>query len=354
MSKAGCAAWPEKKREVVTATIDSTMWNRLRYRDDDVVVASFGKTGTTWTQAIIVQLIHGAPEVVRVGQICRWIDCAWGSEARMAAVEAQTHRRVLKSHLPADALIFSPRAKYIYVARDGRDVAWSAHNHRFNQTDGFYAERNAQRPAGIPEIRRPQADVRAYYRNWIEGRESEMDFWAHVRSWWALRDLPNVLLLHFQNLKDDPEGRIATIADFLGIEIGPGMMQRIVKHTSFEHMKAHANAMFPGMPFVDGARTFINKGSNGRWREVLCEQEIAEYDSRAVAELGPDCAWWLGTGSFPATAPSNEDPDHDDGNETASSQGASANPRRAAAAGMRLEDLPNPLPAGWTEQRNLH
>ena len=41
---------------------------------------------------------------------------------------------------------------------------------------------------------------------------------------------------------------------------------------------------------------FINKGVNGRWREVLTAEESAEYERRAVAELGADCARWLATG----------------------------------------------------------
>ncbi len=272
------------------------MWNDFRYRDDDIVVVSVGKAGTTWTQAILVQLIHDAPKVARIGQLCRWIDCTWDKEERMAAVEAQTHRRVLKSHLPADALAISRRAKYIYVARDGRDVVWSKHNHHYNSTDEFYFAVNAQRPAGTPEISRPSADVHLFYRDWFSGRESQMEFWAHIRSWWAVRGLPNVYLLHFQNLKDDLEGQIARIARFLEIEIPQDKMARVVKHSHFEHMKANADEMFPGMPLVEGGRTFINEGSNGRWRDVLTEEEIAEYEARAIAELGSDCARWLATG----------------------------------------------------------
>ncbi len=30
-----------------------------------------------------------------------------------------------KTHLPVDALVFSPEAKYLYIGRDGRDVIWS-------------------------------------------------------------------------------------------------------------------------------------------------------------------------------------------------------------------------------------
>jgi aryl sulfotransferase len=291
-------AGPVKTRELVNAILDSTLWNGFQFRDDDIVVASPAKAGTTWTLAILVQLLHDAPEIARVGRICRWIDFKLDQEGRMEAVEAQTHRRAMKSHLPADALMISPRAKYVYVARDGRDVAWSEHNHLHNTSDEFRAAVNATRPAGSPEIDRPSADVHEYYRDWLAGRRGISDFWDHIRSWWALRDQPNVYLLHYQNLQDDLEGRVADLAEYLGIEVDPETMTRAVEHCGYAHMKANAEAMFPGMPFVDGGSTFINKGTNGRWREVLSAEEIAAYEARALAELGPVCAEWLATGRF--------------------------------------------------------
>ncbi len=145
-------------------------------------------------------------------------------------------------------------------------------------------------------MERPSADVHAYYRDWIAGRRSMSEFWDHVRSWWALRNQPNVYLLHYQNLQDDLAGRIADLARYLDIEVDAETMARAVKHCGYAHMKANANEMFPGMPFVEGGRTFINKGTNGRWRDVLSPEEIREYEARAIAELGPDCAEWLATG----------------------------------------------------------
>jgi aryl sulfotransferase len=171
------------------------------------------------------------------------------------------------------------------------------HNHLHNATDALFAETNAFRPADA-KVERPSADVHAYYRDWIAGRRSMSDFWDHVRSWWALRHQPNVYLLHYQNLQDDLEGRVADLADYLDIEVDAETMAGAVRHCGYAHMKANAEAMFPGMAFVDGGRTFINKGTNGRWRDVLSAEEIAEYEARALAELGPDCARWLATGRF--------------------------------------------------------
>jgi aryl sulfotransferase len=51
-----------------------------------------------------------------------------------------------------------------------------------------------------------------------------------------------------------------------------------------------------GQSFRGGATTFINKGTNGRWRDVLSADEIAVYEEKAVQELGPECARWLAEG----------------------------------------------------------
>jgi aryl sulfotransferase len=63
-------------------------------------------------------------------------------------------------------------------------------------------------------------------------------------------------------------------------------------------MKAHAENVSPlgGAIFEGGAKSFIHKGVNGRWRDVLSAEDIAAYERRALAELGPDCAKWLAEG----------------------------------------------------------
>ena len=60
-------------------------------------------------------------------------------------------------------------------------------------------------------------------------------------------------------------------------------------------MKANATKTVPlGGAFWDGgAQTFVHKGTNGRWRDVLTEAESAEYERLALEKLGPDCAAWL-------------------------------------------------------------
>ena len=288
---------PGKTRELVSPLLDSTQWNGFEFRDGDVVVNTYGKSGTTWTQAILVQLLHGAPEAPRVNNICRWIDCGFGQEGRLEAIAAQKHRRILKSHLPLDAMGISPMAKYIHVSRDGRDVAWSTHNHLFNSVDGFYDMLNSSpNAAGLP-LERPTDDLRAYFHDWVETSAfMGAEFFDVTRGWWDVRDLPNVYLLHYQNLKDDLPGQVRRLADFLDIELDADLLGKVLEHVSFDHMKKHAETMFPDLPLKRGGSDFINKGTNGRWRDILTAQDIAKYEARALAELGEDCAHWVATG----------------------------------------------------------
>ncbi|WP_239527465.1 sulfotransferase domain-containing protein, partial [Stenotrophomonas maltophilia] len=77
-------------------------------------------------QQIVAQLVFNGDPEVSIADISPWVDLRAGPVlARLAVLAAQKHRRILKTHLPVDALRFSPKARYIHVARDGRDVALS-------------------------------------------------------------------------------------------------------------------------------------------------------------------------------------------------------------------------------------
>ena len=51
--------------------------------------------------------------------------------------------------------------------------------------------------------------------------------------------------------------------------------------------------------YSGGAKTFVNKGTNGRWRDVLTADDVAFYERTLAAQLTPDCAHWLTTGHLP-------------------------------------------------------
>ena len=295
-------SWPHKTRELMNHHMDSTVWNAFAFRDDDVVIATYAKSGTTWMQQIVGQLVFQGDENVAMHAISPWVDLRVPpATEKLAMLEAQPHRRIVKTHLPVDALVFSPKAKYIYIGRDGRDVLFSWYHHHSTANALWYQIMNETPGLVGPPIGPPDPDVRRYFRAWLE-RDGypAWSFWENIASWWAIRNLPNVKLVHFNALKADLSGEMRAIADFLDIEVPKDAWPAIVEHCSFDYMKAHADKVAPlgGAVFEGGASDFMNKGVNGRWRDTLSEAESHDYEKMAVDKLGPECARWLATGEL--------------------------------------------------------
>jgi aryl sulfotransferase len=292
--------WPVKQRDIITRHMDSTIWDEFEFRDGDIVVASYAKSGTTWTQQIVLQLVFDGQEGLDVMNIAPWLDFRiHPKQETLQRLAEQTHRRSIKTHLPADALVMSPAAKYIYVARDGRDVCWSMSNHHINMSPDMIARINATSDVTRPPFEAPRESIVPYFRSWLDGDGAPFwSFWENVRSWLSLQHLPNVLLVHYADLKADLPGEMRRIANFLEINVDEQRWPTLVKHCSFKYMKRNATEMLPMVEqsFVGGANAFIHKGVNGRWRDLLTTEDCARYEAIALEQLGRESAEWLSQG----------------------------------------------------------
>jgi aryl sulfotransferase len=283
--------------------LDSTRWDALRLRPGDIVVATSAKAGTTWMQRIVSLLVFGTgplPDILQ--KVSPWVDRRFVEpvEEMAATLEAQRHRRFLKTHLPVDALPFDPEVRYVVVGRDTRDVFMSLWNHYRNYNEAMYAVVAAGDPAGEPFPRCPD-DVRWLWSQWMTRGSFDWEsdgwpFWSHhynAAAWWAVQDLENVLLVHYNDLLADLEGEMRRVARHVGIEVAEETWPALVEAARFESMKGQAPWLLGPMDrFVGGTDTFLYRGSNGRWRGALTPEDLGLYDAVAV-RLDPGLRAWL-------------------------------------------------------------
>jgi aryl sulfotransferase len=296
--------------------IDSTRWDAYSPRDDDIVISTSIKSGTTWVQVIVRELIvhgldshdSGIPERIPLQdkESSFWLDATFSREigALYEKLEAQEHRRSIKTHLPLDGLPFYPQVKYLVIGRDARDVFMSLWNHYANYKDDFYKRINeAPDLVGEPCPRCPE-DIHAFWQSWIsqgwfDWEQEGYPFWGnmhHTQTWWNYRHLDNIQFFHYADLLANPLGEIKRIAEFLGIDVSDEAISAIVQYTSLSAMRQRELEAGSHPIFKGGANTFFFKGTNGRWRDILSDDELAMYETTKSQVLSLECACWLEQG----------------------------------------------------------
>ena len=296
-------------RETRTRVFDSARWKDYQPRNDDIVIATYAKCGTTWTQRIVSMLIFGTAEARNVWGLSPWPDMRMFGpiEQMLEAAEAQTHRRFFKTHLPYDAIPVYEGMKIIHVARDGRDAAMSFHNHLGSFTPEA-RELLDQISLGDPQYGDKYPEVTTgpaqFFHEWLLGREDRdgPNFFDLERSYWAARDDSNMLLVHYADLKKDRGGEMRRIAEFLEIEIAESLWPELIEAASFEAMKRQGAELAPATldMFEGGANRFFNKGTNGRWRDVFSKADLARYEEKVKTDFSPELARWVEHGRLEA------------------------------------------------------
>ncbi|MBV7331288.1 sulfotransferase domain-containing protein [Chloroflexi bacterium TSY] len=300
--------------------LDSTRWDPYVPRDYDIIISTAYKSGTTWTQSIVRELVVYAmrqagitdpahfPEPDNGSSLWPDIRIRGSVDELYAKMEAQQHRRFLKSHLPLDGLSIYTQVKYLIVVRDPRDVFMSLWNHYVSYTEDTYTRFNDTPGRQGDPFPHPPANIHDFWemwisRGWFDWEQEGYPFWGnmrHTQSWWDYRHLENILFLHYADMKADPFRELGRIANFLDIEITDEALARIVDHTNLNTMRQRFSAAEAesDKPLIwrEGAKDFFHQGINGRWQGVLTEAELAMYEQTKSRVLTPECARWLEVG----------------------------------------------------------
>lgn len=291
---------------------DSYRWRNLVFRTGDIVISTFPKCGTTWMQMICALLIFQEPELTQPLSVhSPWLDLLPLAQRDVIAdLEAQKHRRFIKTHTPLDGLPLDASVTYICVGRDPRDVALSLDNHMENFASAhILATQHAAAAAGDitpePPIDMSPASVRQRFWLWVEddAPPTELDLSLrgilhHIQTFWDAPDDVDVVLLHYDDLLTDLEGQMRALADRLGITVPERLWPALANAASFDEMRARAALTAPNAHdgFWRDNERFFNRGTNGQWRDLLDSDDLERYRVRANA-IGPgDIVNWVHQG----------------------------------------------------------
>ncbi len=283
---------------------DSARWADFPFREGDIVISTRSKSGTTWMQMICALLVFQTPDLPQpLGAMSPWLD--WKIEPLdhvIGRLEAQDHRRFIKTHTPLDGIVLDDRATYIVAARDPRDMYISLYH------QGANIDRTAvRRMLGQPEPTEPVADtprrpLDEALQRWIDDESSPQErmdsiggVLHHVTdAWERQRQQQNVVLVHYSDLLADLEGEMRKLADRLRFDVPSGRWAGLVDAATFAAMRDRATTLVPdGGGVLKDVNAFFRQGTSGGWRALMSDDQVRHYDER-VAELAPpDVVAWL-------------------------------------------------------------
>ena len=294
---------PECSRIYVTPVCDSTRWINFKPRAGDIVVCTPPKCGTTWTQMICALLVHGSPNLPKpLTQLSRWLDRhTLPIDDYLAEIEAQTHRRIIKTHTPLDGLPYFPEVRYVFCGRDPRDAYLSFVDHMGNVSAYTLAAIN--RRMGAPEDQRSEIEANALFPLWAT---TGLQPWAYdgapfglpalymLETYWRFRHLPNLLFLHYADLTRNLEGEMRRAAAFLEIEVEEAAWPPLVAAASFKGMKDRANETAPDADLGEwrSPADFFRAARIGAWRTGLSPDNQALYEAVNSKRLDPEMKSW--------------------------------------------------------------
>ena len=297
-------------------------------RDGDLVVAAGGKSGTTWMLYCAHQIRVKGSDEVEYGDVALsspWPELIQRPGATWAQHKAELNTtttrclgysfrscnmplrlywdkpytfRVWKSHatprttggvLPVRE---RPKVRFLAMARNGLDVVASFVPFFNQHTEEFRTMWGGFPPASGD----PAKDAATRLNDLLPGGMMADAYWKYVKQWWPMRDEPNVLLLHYSDVKRDLAGAVARIASWLGVELTDDERAKVVEKCGITHMKAHPERFVyelplnpdygaPGINGIMHPGSMTRKGVDGDGRVTFSAEQAARWAAAEESEF---------------------------------------------------------------------
>ncbi|XP_062383131.1 sulfotransferase 1C2 [Sardina pilchardus] len=257
----------------------SSVW-AFRPDPSDLLISTYPKAGTTWTQEIVDLLLNnGDPDVSKRAPIAVRIPFLEifsppPIPSGLDLLKDMDPPRVIKTHLPIQLVpegFWENKCKAIYVARNAKD----------NLVSYYHFDRmNLTQPEPGPWD--------GYIHKFMKGDLGWGSWYDHVKGYWKERERRNILYLFYEDMKENPRQEIIRIMKYLDLSLSDDIIDRIVQLTSFKAMKDNPMANYSFIPkpvFDQSISPFMRKGEVGDWANHFTPEQAKMFDEDYARQM---------------------------------------------------------------------
>ncbi|MGH0120043.1 UNVERIFIED_CONTAM: hypothetical protein FKN15_064292 [Acipenser sinensis] len=245
----------------------------FRSRPDDLLIATYPKAGTTWTQEIVDLILNdGDAEKCRRAPTHKRMPFLEmfpvpPLESGVSYLDKMSSPRVIKTHLPIQMVpqsFWDNNCKVIYMARNAKDSVVSY----------FYFDR-------MNRIQPDPGPWDQYLHKFMHGQLFYGYWYDHVKGYWREKETKRILYLLYEDMKENPRDEVIRVMRFLEHSLPDDIIDRIIELTSFSTMKENPMANYSTIPdsvFDRSVSTFMRKGEVGDWLNHFSSEESRLFD----------------------------------------------------------------------------
>lgn len=248
-----------------------------------IFIASYPKSGTTWSQAILYYLLSNNAEALdHISSYSPFyeVDKTWDEHTgsihpKYAANFDIIGHNVFNTHLLPSIMPKIEEDVYaIYVMRHPYDVIVSFYHHLTNQIDGY------------------DGSFREFLELWVQGKIIYGKWVQHIRKWVEAAN-SHVLILRYEDMKADIFKSIKRISEFLKLDRSDEIISAIVPKITFDGMKKDKEKYQPVSVAWKEGHEFLRKGEVGDGATLVGPEEAALIREMILSEFNGEYPEWF-------------------------------------------------------------
>ncbi|XP_002733833.1 sulfotransferase 1A3-like [Saccoglossus kowalevskii] len=287
-------AWP---LYIDKTKLEDGLLNTFKFRQDDVIVTGFPKSGNTWMLFLLQELYpdlnvfeHGEK---RIPPMIMWLlQRSFNEPTPLQKTvisfkhdpDATPSPRLIKSHLPYEVFpkqAFQVGAKVIYITRNPKDVAVSSYH--------WHAKTNRLRGKLTWEDHLSEfVNDKLPFTPWVD----------HVAGWREHGQDENVFHVTYEDMIKYTKKTVYAITEFLGRSLPESRIESVILKTSIDNLRNNpesASKIDMDEEIMSGfAAAFFRKGVVGDWKNqfTVAENEMFEVSiDKKIREKGVACVY---------------------------------------------------------------